>query len=384
MKSQLGVAIVVLSVIASHAEVIKGVDIDFVQVGDPGNAASIGLGYGAVDYTYSIGTYEISINQFEAARVQDGRIGNNNESHWVGDLGGAAPASNVSYHEAAKFCNFLTTGDALFGAYNINGGKVIDIDRTQAVLDYGRVFVLPTADEWYKAAYYTGSGYSLYANGTDTAPVNGSEAIYSSSFPWLTTNGAVEVNQQTYNMMGNVWEHTETLDATGTNVLYFGGAISHGTERMHANVVSFDSYDDENTVVGFRVASIPEPGTMSLMGLSTIGLFFTRSVRRRKRMGKAVKPVQELAYCDAFLSREEWLQAQSHHEPVDNGVNEFLSTVLSSAVICFERIVGVYRKLDKTFWDWMVARYERKNERRKNRKGRVLHLVDAILEKIMK
>jgi len=42
----------------------------------------------------------------------------------------------------------------------------------------GTIYVIPTEDEWYKAAYYAGSGYSLYAFGTDTAPIAGTDTNY--------------------------------------------------------------------------------------------------------------------------------------------------------------------------------------------------------------
>ncbi len=88
--------------------------IDFVEIENAGNAADAS-GYGAVNHTYYIGTYEITIDQFTKARTLDSRIGDGDEGHWNDDprtVGLSGPASKASWVESARFANWLTTGDS--------------------------------------------------------------------------------------------------------------------------------------------------------------------------------------------------------------------------------------------------------------------------------
>ena len=61
------ILIVILYLIAvvnvTSAELIRGIDIDFVTIGNIGNAADT-TGYGAVDYDYYIGKYEVTNSQW--------------------------------------------------------------------------------------------------------------------------------------------------------------------------------------------------------------------------------------------------------------------------------------------------------------------------------
>jgi formylglycine-generating enzyme required for sulfatase activity len=197
---------------------VGGIDLDFVTIGNAGNAAD-STGYGAVDYAYQIGKYEITNGQWNAF-VSAAGAPTGNPSHaydgsayWTGTN---VPTNCVSWYEAAQFCNYLTSGDRYSGAYNFSqSGDFLGVDRASAISAYGTTYVIPTEDEWYKAAYYTGSGYSLYANGTNTAPIAGTDTNYyyvNLGQPWEVGvgNGTQEQNG-TYDMMGNVWEWNETL-----------------------------------------------------------------------------------------------------------------------------------------------------------------------------
>ena len=162
--------------------------IDFVTIGNPGNGADIRAeanpyGCGSVDYTYRIGKYEVINAQWDAF-ISGAGVPSGNPSHAYGLAayfeGANVPTNNVSWYAAAQFCNYLTSGDKSKGAYlfsgdNADAGDFLGIDRSLAVSTYGIAYVIPTEDEWYKAAYYKpdGSGYSVYANGTDVAPTGG-------------------------------------------------------------------------------------------------------------------------------------------------------------------------------------------------------------------
>jgi formylglycine-generating enzyme required for sulfatase activity len=131
---------------------------DFVDIGNAGNAADT-TGYGAVDYDYRIGQHEVTIEQFMAVQAADARVGSGDEGYWhdgTRTVGVNAPASYVTMYESAMFCNWLTTGNAYEGTYQFNDSGILTnvLTRRQMNESGGLFYVLPTEDEWYKAAYY--------------------------------------------------------------------------------------------------------------------------------------------------------------------------------------------------------------------------------------
>ncbi len=293
VRATIWVVVIILSVanIAS-AEIIRdGIDIDFVTIGNAGNAAD-STSYGAVANDYSIGKYEITNGQWNtfvsAAGAPTGNPSNayDEGARWTGT---DVPTNYVSWYEAAQFCNYLTTGDKSLGAYqfsgnNSNPGDFEGIDRASAISIYGTTYVLPTEDEWYKAAYYTGSGYSTYANGTDTAPVAGVETNYNHTIdqPWGIGDGTQEQNG-TFDMMGNVFEWMESPFDIGDYLSdayrpVRGGGYSNHSSYLSSSYRKDYSPDLDYYHVGFRVASVPEPTTLLLLGLG--GLMLRRKYRR--------------------------------------------------------------------------------------------------------
>lgn len=275
--------------------------IDFVPIGNPGNPADLRPGgyYGDVSYDYRIGRYEITNAQWNAFVAAAGAPTSvlpfpfHKGAVFTGDL---QPTNAVSWYEALQFCNYLTSGDKSRGAYqfsgdNINPGTFLGIDRQTAKSLYGTIYVLPTVDEWYKAAYFNPiSGfYSLYTNGTDVAPLQDVDSNYYNtamsdhgtySTPWNVGTGLQEQNG-TYDMMGNVWEWNEWISGAGTSStcgmsggsyaddLYLGDAISTSIPIGY-----YGSHEIDR--LGFRIASIPEPATIFLLSFGGLVL------RRRK------------------------------------------------------------------------------------------------------
>ena len=188
----------------------------------------------------------------------------------------------MSWYEAAQFCNYLTSGDKSLGAYlfsgnNINPGDFLGIDRASAVSAHGIAYVLPTEDEWYKAAYHTGSGYSTYADGTDVAPIAGDDTNYDDviGHPWDVGTGTMEQNG-TFDIMGNVSEWNETLDGSlrgRRGGIYYAAAYLLGSPYSGNASPSIEGYS-----VGFRVASVPEPCSLLLLCLG--GMALRRKHRR--------------------------------------------------------------------------------------------------------
>ena len=270
---------------ATQAAIVQGIDIDFVTIGNLGNAAD-STGFGEVNYNYSIGNYEVTNAQWNAFTLAVGAPTGNNVDYGGYNLnpyddsathtGTQQPANNISWFESQQFCNFLTSGDKSQGVYqfsgnNANPGDFIGIDRNAAKTAYGTIYFLPTEDEWYKAAYYTGSGYSLYANGGNTIPGADNGWNYSGgdySTPWDVGTGTEEQNG-TFDMMGNVAEWTESLfDVSGRRIVR-GGSYGASNVILASSYKQVGSYpfDEYDGAKGFRVASVPEPATVALFGL---------------------------------------------------------------------------------------------------------------------
>jgi formylglycine-generating enzyme len=275
----------------ASADIIRGINIDFVTIGNAGNAGEQSLladysdttYFGGVNYEYQIGKYEVTNAQWNVFTTAAGTpTGNPSEAYNESATftGAQQPANEVSWYEAAQFCNFLTSGDKSKGAYqfsgnNTNPGDFLGINRNTAISSYGIAYVIPTEDEWYKAAYFKsdGSGYSLYANGQNTIPAadNGWN-YYGGSYntPWNVGTGTQEQNS-TFDMMANVWEWNETLiipsgtfprGARGSSFEYDDVRYMSPMWRWFANPPESEYHD-----MGFRIASVPEPATLLLLGL---------------------------------------------------------------------------------------------------------------------
>jgi len=285
----ISLCVLFISSVAS-AELVQGISIDFVTIGNPGNtgdtrAEANPTGCGAVGYEYRIDKYEVTNAQwYDFVSAAGAPTGNPSDAYdypayYTGDN---VPTGCVSWYEAAQFCNYLTSGDKSQGAYqfsgdNTNPGDFLGIDRDLAISTYGIVYVIPTEDEWYKAAYYTGSGYSTYTNGTDTAPIAGVDTNYDAAIgpPWDVGSGIEEQNG-TFDMMGNVWEWNETL-IYGSHRVNRGGSCNNFVDTLSSSTQNNIGPASECWDLGFRLASIPEPTTILLLGAGGL------AVLRRRR-----------------------------------------------------------------------------------------------------
>jgi formylglycine-generating enzyme required for sulfatase activity len=277
----------------ASADLVQGINIDFVTIGHAGNAADTGgtPGYGAVGYNYRIGKYEVTNAQWNTFTAAAGAPTGN--PYYAYDdsayYTGTQPTNMVSWYEALQFCNYLTSGDKSRGVYqfsgnNANPGDFLGIDRVMAKTAHDTIYFLPTEDEWYKAAYYkpNGSGYSLYANGTSTAPIAGVETNYDLPLgnPWNIGSGTMEQNG-TFDMMGNVWEWNETLLPASDRGIRGGSFRYYDVGALRSSYQLFFNPNGEGDSIGFRVASVPEPTTLLLLGFGAVIL------RKRKQCRKS-------------------------------------------------------------------------------------------------
>ncbi len=281
------------------------VEIDFLSIGPPGNSGdsfSSGLGsafrsgVGQVDYGYRIGKFEVTAGQWATVRAADARVGG------AGSWNGSQPVGDVSLYSAAKFANWLTSGSALAGVYQFSptGDDLLSIDRESALASYDKVYVLPTLDEWYKAAWFNPrstnriayEAYSLNdANNIDhsmlTVGTGGANVDDHMSAPWAVGTGGAELNG-TFDMTGNVWEWTEAFVQRGegqTVWLRVGGAWNSTSFNLASGASHLTSLTHQDPIfeggsTGFRMVVIPEPSSGLMMVLAGGAGWFIRVIRR--------------------------------------------------------------------------------------------------------
>lgn len=183
--------------------------IEFVTVGNPGNASDThhpvvppgnpaDWQAGSIPYTFEIGKYEISEQIIREANA----LGNLGIT--IFNRGPNMPAAGISWYEAIKFINWLNTSSGYPAAYNVVDGQVSAWDSSHAGYNADNPlrnslaqYVLPTADEWYKAAFHdaasgTEGRYFNYP-GSDQAPApvpnseGGNNAIWDMDRPGEVT-----------------------------------------------------------------------------------------------------------------------------------------------------------------------------------------------------
>lgn len=180
------------------------VTIDSVYVGNIGNAADPTTGYGSVNYGYSIGKYEVTLNQYteflnavaktDTYGLYNQSMGNDSNVRGISRSGvsgsysysvsvfggGLRPVTYVSWYDSARFVNWLHNGQPVgaqaagtteTGVYTLTGNSGI-ITR-----NLGWLYSLPSEDEWYKAAYHQpetqggdADNYWLYPTANNAIP----------------------------------------------------------------------------------------------------------------------------------------------------------------------------------------------------------------------
>ena len=306
-----------LAGISLASQAFAFVSIDYVTVGNAGNAADTVLpnvnydavptntGYGAVGYDYKVGKYEVTNAQYGEFLNAKGasnsygiynpgmasyvitRSGTSGEfSYSVTEALANRPVVYVSWFDAARFANWLTnnqgSGDTETGAYTLNGAM-----SGITFANIGTTVRLPSENEWYKAAYYNGdtSNYSLYPNGQNSITI--ADANYSTSVGSSTDAGTYSGDASfygTFDQGGNVWEWNYAIPSlayyqTGRGLR--GGAWNGDATAdtwLDSNFRNFTDNYYEYSDIGFRLVTVPEPTSLVLAMLAG-GAMLTRRKR---------------------------------------------------------------------------------------------------------
>jgi formylglycine-generating enzyme len=243
------------------------------------------------------------------------------------------PVTHVCWYDAIRFANWLQngqgitgTGDTESGSYSITGGGynsgtvAIPTAETRATWTAANPhWVLPSESEWYKAAYHQPSSqggdtddYWLYPTATNDepysdqpsgggAPVQANTANFykndstangyddgfavTGSTSWdnnqnyLTNVGAYTLSASfygTFDQGGNVWEWNEAdIAGNGSSRGLRGGLWYYDSFFLAASVRPDCDPTNEDCSIGFRVASVPEPGSITmLLGIALTALLY--------------------------------------------------------------------------------------------------------------
>ena len=354
----------VAALLGSLAVSTHAVTIDLLPVGNPGNPGNAhpltGNLYGGVAYDYQIGKYDVTIGQYtdflnavaktDTYSLYNAGMGTDQNIRGIsrtgvsgsysysvigpdgvvnGQSGANRPITWVSWWDSARFANWLANGQPTGaqtstttenGAYNVNGatsGTAPARNVTNPNTGATPTYVIPTENEWYKAAYYSpvlnsgSGGYYTYATQSNADPGNviGSGANqanyytdlttnvfsvtqssrYSSSQNYLTNVGAFSSSVSaygTFDQSGNVFEWNDLTGAPGSSRGLRGGYWDDILASSLSSSVRYTGNpSDELINNGFRLASpvpVPEPSTwvMGSVGLACAGL---GAFRRRKQ-----------------------------------------------------------------------------------------------------
>ncbi|MCO6043793.1 formylglycine-generating enzyme family protein [Aeoliella sp. ICT_H6.2] len=270
--------------------------IDFVTIGDPGNAADTTGDpnpAGAVSYTYRMGKYEIPEHAIRRANAATENTANP-LGITLDQRGPDKPATRVSWFEAARFVNYLNEDQGAPPAYKFDSAGEFQLwelgdpgyDPANPFRNSLARYFLPSADEWYKAAFYDPESDTWfdYPNGMNTPPlpvasgadantaVIEQDASMDPADVWLA-GGSSPFG--TVAQAGNVWEWEESEtdlvnDERFANRAFRGGdRISGSSSLSISSSFRHDIYPPDQSIgaVGFRVASrnVPEPNSMVLL-----------------------------------------------------------------------------------------------------------------------
>jgi formylglycine-generating enzyme required for sulfatase activity len=302
--------------------------LSMLAIGDAGNAPDSTGVYGTVAYPYRIAKYDVTAAQYaqflnavaksdpyalySSAMAQGvgfaacgiNRSGASGSYTYIVDAGREdMPVNFVNWLNAARFANWLTNGQPATGvedagttesgSYALNGTlSAVGVVRLPTAR-----YVLPSQNEWYKAAAYKGgstnAGYWFFATQSDTPPSNTLSAsgmnnanYYSSGYSdptnYITPVGSFAGSPSaygTFDQAGDVFQWNEFFDGLNNRGIA-GGAFDLDTSYLYARSFRLSSPPNRADDIGFRIAWVPEPASALLFcGCLGLRLAFQRRPR---------------------------------------------------------------------------------------------------------
>ena len=329
----IGTLPVMVTACVCAASASADVVIEAVTVGNPGNPDHT-QGYGGVDYVYRIGKYEVTAGQYTGflnAVAATDTYGLYNTDMWSSRRGckiersglpgsytysvapdwANRPVNYISWGDAARFSNWLHNGQPIGaqgvgttedGSYFLDGA-VSDTELLAITREPDATWVIPSEDEWYKAAYHKNDGvtrhYFIYptSGGIQPGYVRNDGTLSGTGDPFVeggmdpgnyaTFDGDLKRDgigrpyyrtkvgewensaspSGTYDQAGNVWEWNEAIiggygrGSRGGSFNFAGGAYG-GSGLCATRRVGDPS--EESVGVGLRVAQVLQPITAPL------------------------------------------------------------------------------------------------------------------------
>ena len=293
------------------------VTFEWVTVGNVGNPADPGTGDGSVDYVYQISKFEVTNAQyaeFLSSVLPDGNVPLLSPDEgdpiglWTGspiiqtgapgsysyepEAGRESHPANMTFLDSLRFVNWLQNGqpNGIVGEATTESGSYDVFKGTTEVRNHGAMFVIPTWDEWYKAAYHDPTAsdeYWLYPNQSNSPPNNDAPpgGTNSGNFSRFVDVGSYPDSSGYYGALdqaGGVGEWTEEI--------YGLSPIPSRRYGSPQDALLSDSSSlfarEPNFYQGLRVVRlIPEPSSIALASFSLMVIGVLRRPRQATSRG---------------------------------------------------------------------------------------------------